>query len=379
MSVISPTARLTRGAFTLVELLVVMSIISVLIGLLLPAVQSAREAARRMQCSNNLKQTGLAFLNFGDARKGIPPASVGVGRCTLWGLLYPYTERQDLYNLFNKTDHSENGFLTRDSSFWVSEGPCGTTPEQRKAFASVSYMLCPSRRSTPASYDVVATDQWGESAGPQTDYAIVCSTDASDYPYNAERASSNNFDKHYHVRVVDPLNLNYQKYQRGAFRGAALPSGENRYAAWRPRDTFARFKDGTSNQIIIGEKHIPIDGLGRCNNASPSAHNWGECHDCSYLSGSITSAAGSIFRTVVQWWSEDRTTPGSLVGAAIDGPFDKLVEDGYAAINCALGSWHVSGCNVLFADGSVRYFDQNVAYETVAKLATVDDGNYVEY
>ena len=64
---------------------------------------------------------------------------------------------------------------------------------------------------------------------------------------------------------------------------------------------------------------------------------------------------------------------------AIDGPFDKLVEDGYAAINCALGSWHVSGCNVLFADGSVRYFDQNVAYETVAKLATVDDGNYVEY
>src|SRR5690606_20466187 len=90
-----------RRGFTLIELLVVIAIIGVLIALLLPAVQAAREAARRSQCSNNLKQIALGFHNYHDTHQVFPP---GANSCC-WGtwLLYglPYVEQQALYNAWN--------------------------------------------------------------------------------------------------------------------------------------------------------------------------------------------------------------------------------------------------------------------------------------
>lgn len=99
-----------RSAFTLVELLVVIAIIGILVGLLLPAVQVAREASRRMQCSNNLKQIGLAVHNFESAYKQLPHS----GQCDSTGsntttymihstatLLLPYIEQLNVYHLFN--------------------------------------------------------------------------------------------------------------------------------------------------------------------------------------------------------------------------------------------------------------------------------------
>lgn len=98
-----------RNAFTLVELLVVIAIIGILVGLLLPAVQAAREAARRMQCSNNLKQMGLAVHNFESAQRKLPHS----GQCDSTGsntttymihstatILLPYLEQNSVYNLF---------------------------------------------------------------------------------------------------------------------------------------------------------------------------------------------------------------------------------------------------------------------------------------
>src|SRR6056297_2395279 len=95
------------GGFTLVELLVVIAIIGVLVGLLLPAVQAAREAARRMQCKNNLKQIGLAAHNYHSSFGNFPPSAVvdlsvtSTGNNGSWGVhgrILPYLEQSNLYD-----------------------------------------------------------------------------------------------------------------------------------------------------------------------------------------------------------------------------------------------------------------------------------------
>src|SRR4051794_23475908 len=108
----SPSQRFRRRGFTLIELLVVIAIIAVLIGLLLPAVQAAREAARRAQCTNNLKQLGLAAHNYVDVNLAFPQGgfysceSISLFASSPWmhgqfvGLL-PFFEQQPLYNAFN--------------------------------------------------------------------------------------------------------------------------------------------------------------------------------------------------------------------------------------------------------------------------------------
>ncbi len=109
-----------RCGFTLVELLVVMAIIGVLVALLLPAVQAAREAARRMQCQNHLRQFGIALHNYHDVMGKFPPAAAWDGNTNLtaavtcisaFAILMPYYEQGSLQNLFDFTvnhNHARN-------------------------------------------------------------------------------------------------------------------------------------------------------------------------------------------------------------------------------------------------------------------------------
>ena len=107
--------RRSLDAFTLVELLVVIAIIGVLIALLLPAIQAAREAARRTQCSNNLRQLGLAVLNYESSNGNLPAGGVTEGPCCgtksgiNWAIsILPFMEHQTLYDRYDRTKFNED-------------------------------------------------------------------------------------------------------------------------------------------------------------------------------------------------------------------------------------------------------------------------------
>src|SRR5262245_38624042 len=101
MSRLEPPARPRAPGFTLIELLVVIAIIAILMGLLMPAVQQAREAAARISCANNLHQIGLAMHEYADAEERLPPSHVE-GQAATWAwLLLPYLEQDNLYRAWD--------------------------------------------------------------------------------------------------------------------------------------------------------------------------------------------------------------------------------------------------------------------------------------
>ncbi len=130
--------RWQHSGFTLVELLVVIAIIGILVGLLLPAVQAAREAARRMQCSNNLKQIGLAFHNFESARRELPTSlrppsnisgSIEQSRVSVLTDLLPYMEYSTVFNSYNKAINWNSGTNVALSQTRIPTFICPSDPD----------------------------------------------------------------------------------------------------------------------------------------------------------------------------------------------------------------------------------------------------------
>ena len=147
-----------RSAFTLVELLVVIAIIGVLVALLLPAIQAAREAARRSQCLNNLKQIGLAVQNFHNSRELVPVSARPVGLTTAPRIaamthLLPFFEQQVLRTQF-KLDKNWGDPLNRTV-----------------ANTTIPNLLCPTSPEDPDRLDGIPENSWDQIVCKQTDYS----------------------------------------------------------------------------------------------------------------------------------------------------------------------------------------------------------------
>jgi type II secretory pathway pseudopilin PulG len=273
----------------LVELLVVIAIIGVLIALLLPAVQAAREAARRMQCANHLKQLGIGVHNFHDTKNGIPPAAIPTGTTnsrsgvTFWGLIYPFIEQENLYDLLKqKTSNMENKCL--NTTFWGDGTTSGTnilTTEERKAINSVPIYFCPSRRSKPEPYgDALNSDPSdGPYFGPKGDYAIVYGEDRATWP-NWVRLPGH-LGSTPGVGGTASYTMKIDDYA-GPIRAAILTSPPN-LGSWTSCDMMSWWSDGSSNQLIIGEKYIARDYVNDCAYDSTDSADRGHLSDCSIL------------------------------------------------------------------------------------------------
>lgn len=340
-----------RAGFTLVELLVVIAIIGILVSLLLPAVQAAREAARRMQCSNHLKQIGLAFLNFESTYKYLPkgpydgdpslPGMVynepvgayesGTTCCNAahpngwsqWFHILPFIEQTVVYDLANmKLPPIHSG------------RPANYNGENSVARALIPTYYCPSRRR-PTGYGAAFIGR-SDYAGCAGFYQGEVHENWGDIP-------------------AVPLGLAPRRNERTPENFGNM-TGRKGYISWSAQGAtrmLSEVIDGTSNSIMAAEKSLP-----------PSRHG---------------SDGGDNERWNNAGWDEDvvryHFPPLSdrdkrvLVTGTPSNP-----TNGSTVWRRYFGSSHAGGLNAVFGDGSVKFASFTVDAVAWMRACVIDDG-----
>lgn len=332
-----------RG-FTLVELLVVIAIIGVLVALLLPAIQAAREAARRSQCQTNLKNIGLALQMHHDSQLRLPNSRRTHDYITWAAEIWPYLEAGNISQVWDNTQ-----------TYY------GQTDAARSAQVPIYY--CPTRRGPMLS--VTGDNDAGSAAsslnfpGALSDYACnVGDThpDASDTDNTYQRSDGT---------LKEPTGP-FRHAGRGKTDAQANANagdvvyGETDLSAvqlWNSV-SFRQIEDGLSNTVLVGEKHVP-QGL------SGGAEQW---------FGHITAKDNSVYNA--DSWASAGRRGGHQI--PISNPKDGGADPRAGDRNKSFGSWHNGICHFVFGDGSVHAIDNNIDIYMYGQICNKSDGKPVD-
>ena len=328
-----PAGSRRRSGFTLLELLVVIAIIGILVALLLPAVQQARAAARRVQCRSNLKQIGLAVHGFHDVHEAFPPARLILN-----------TKRY-AFNFSRQSGLDEPSWPVRLLPFveqtalhekWDEYAPYGWNPEDARNQA-VSVFLCPDRHSmdTAVTPDqtVTLTFPCGCPGGRQS----IPGGAVIDYVANHGDLSPG------------AVGRDSDFYWGGHGTGVIIsrrPKGNRWFIkpGWLDRVRFADVLDGTSNTLMLGEPHVPV---GKSNQTPYNGPG--------YFGRHLTNFA-------------------RIAGPGIPMAHDR---DDRRARLYSFGSPHPGVVHFALADGSVRAISTSINTRLQGHLANRKDGNGV--
>jgi prepilin-type N-terminal cleavage/methylation domain-containing protein/prepilin-type processing-associated H-X9-DG protein len=331
--------RRTQSGFTLVELLVVIAIIGILVALLLPAVQAAREAARRMQCSNNMKQMGLAMHNYHDANQTFPCGSL-MGRKGLWSWgpawgvsILPYAEQTSLFDQVDLKGvygggNAQVGLIYTGNNEYNGKLLNGV---------AIQYLYCPS--SPLPRFVLKGMTAPGNQGAASPTYTAV--SGAIDHQSTINKESESDQHKH--------------KGRRSA--GGILIGGNTFH-------TFGDIRDGSSNTILLAEQSD------YCKDAN------GQNIDCrsDYGHSFSMGAIDPDHPTRDDRWFNTTSVRYPINEKRWETPF---VGNQYYACNRPIQSAHGGGAMTLFGDGSVHFLSEGLNLQTLYNLSNRNEGNVV--
>ena len=337
-----------KSAFTLVELLVVIAIIGILIALLLPAVQAAREAARRMQCTNNLKQIGVGLHSYAASHGSFPfggsygtsdlPGSSGYGAFNWRSFILPFVEQPVLYEEI-KTIIVPDFVAAAGGSWSVT---LMNLPAQRQIVTSYQ---CP---SDPATGRVLthSPPHWSTTGSGKTG-ATTFSAAASNY-FGSGGPAAVGRTAPYCCGLCNNQNYCQCVLSSNNPTGSWIGSDEaGCVGAFCHRATAIKIDeitDGTSNTLCVGEQKIDMDKT---------------------VGDKVTT--GGFFA-----WMEPYSLGTTVYG--INGPKDIATNHYYEQ---GFGSHHTGGANFLFADGSVTFLDETIDLMTFSYMGSRSGGETI--